>query len=65
MNIAPVLNIEREKMGTLGILLKIDDGVYVYIYTIYTAMFKNSSHHTHLSMSVIFQQKIRVNDVVQ
>ena len=29
MTIAPELNIDREKMGAMGILLVIDDGVYV------------------------------------
>ena len=29
MTIAPVLNIDKEKMGAMGILLVIDDGVYV------------------------------------
>ena len=29
MTIAPVLNIEREKIGPLVILMRIDDGVYV------------------------------------
>ena len=46
MNIAPVLKIEREKMGTLEILLKIDDGVYVCICTIYTAILKQFTQHT-------------------
>ena len=36
MNIATVLNIEREKMGTLEILLRINDGVYVCICSIYS-----------------------------
>ena len=39
MTIAPVLKIEREKMSTLGILLKMDDGVYVCICTVYTEKF--------------------------
>ena len=45
MTIAPVLNIEREKMGNLGILLKIDDGVYVCICTVYTAILKHFTQH--------------------
>ena len=36
MNIAPVLNIEREKMGCLQILQRINDGVYVLIYSVYS-----------------------------
>ena len=31
MTIAPVLNIEIEKTGPLGIIMIIDDGVYVFI----------------------------------
>ena len=64
MNIAPLLNIDREKMGTLRILLKIGDGVYVCNCTVYIYVLK-SSHNTHFSMTVIFQQKLGVNDVVQ
>ena len=64
MTIVPILNIEREKMGAMVILLIIDDGVYVCICTVYSYVLKKS-HNTHLSMTVIFQQKIRVNYVVQ
>ena len=38
--IAPVWSIEIEKIGSMGILLKIDDGVYVCINTFYTATLK-------------------------
>ena len=55
MTIAPVLNIEREKMSTMGILLKIDDGVYVCICTVYTEILEKS-HTMHSSMTVIYQQ---------
>ena len=40
MTIASVLNIDREKMGAMGILLVIDDGVYVCICTVYSSVFK-------------------------
>ena len=36
MTIAPVLKIDRSKMGTLVILLRIDDGVYVRNCTVYS-----------------------------
>ena len=45
MNIAPVLNIEREQMGTLEILLRINDGVYVCIYSIYSEVLKEFTDH--------------------
>ena len=40
MTIATVLITEIDKMGTIGILLKIDDGVYVCICTVYTEILK-------------------------
>ena len=40
ITIAPVLNIDREKMGAMVILLVIDDGAYVCIYTAYSSVFK-------------------------
>ena len=45
ITIAPVLNTEGEKMGTMGILLKIDDGVYVCICTVYTSILKKVIQH--------------------
>ena len=45
MTIAPLLNIEIDKMGTLVIFLKIDDGVYVCICTIYTELLKRFTQH--------------------
>ena len=45
MTIAPVLNTERDKMGTMGILLKIDDGVYVCICTVYTSILEKVAQH--------------------
>ena len=65
MNIAPVLNIERKKNYTLGIIMRIDDGVYVCNCTVYTYVSKHISHNTHFSMTVKFQQKRIVHAVVQ
>ena len=45
MTIAPVLNTEREKMGPLGILMIIDDGVYVCNCTIYSIVLKQHTQH--------------------
>ena len=43
--IAPVLNIAREKMGGMVILLVIDDGVYVWNFTVYSSVFKEVTQH--------------------
>ena len=40
IKIAPLLGIEREKMGPLGILLRINDGVYVCICSVYPKILK-------------------------
>ena len=40
MAIAPVLNIDVEKMGEMGILLVIYDGVYVFICNVYSFVLK-------------------------
>ena len=45
MTIAPVLNIDRSKMGTLGILLKIGDGVHACFCNIYTAILKQFTQY--------------------
>ena len=45
MAIAPVLNIDKEKMGAIGILLVIDDVVYVCICTIYSSVLKEVTQH--------------------
>ena len=45
MTISPVLNIEREPMGSLGILMRIDDGVYVCICTVYSNVLKQHTQH--------------------
>ena len=45
MNIATVLNNDRDKMSAMGILLIIDDGVYVCICTVYISVFKEVAQH--------------------
>ena len=40
MTIAPVLNIGRDKMVAMGILLIIYYSVYVFICTVYSSVFK-------------------------
>ena len=45
MTIEPVLNIERKKLGTLGILMIIDDGVYVCNLTVYSCFSKKFTQH--------------------
>ena len=64
MTIAPVLKIYRSKMGTLGILLRIDYGVYVCNCTVYSYDLKQFTQHAFVYESH-FQQKRRFNDVVQ
>ena len=45
MTIAPVLNIEREKMGPLRILMRIDDGFFVSNCTVYSYVLKQHTQH--------------------
>ena len=45
MTIASVLHIEREPMGPLGIILIIDDGVYIYICSVYSNILKLWTQH--------------------
>ena len=45
IKIEPVLDIDREKMGTLGILMRIKDGVYVCIYSVYSKILKEYTQH--------------------
>ena len=45
MTIAPVLNIDRSKMGTLVILMRIDDGVYVCNCNVYYYFSKQFKQH--------------------
>ena len=40
IKIAPVFGIENEKMGALGILMRINDGVYVLICSVYYKILK-------------------------
>ena len=49
-------------MGTVGIILVIDDGVYVCIFN---PLFSKNLHNIHFYMTVIFQNYRRVNSVVQ
>ena len=64
MRIAPILNIEREKMGTLGILMRIDDNVYVCNCTVYSYVSKQFTQQAFI-YEIHFQQKRRVHAVVQ
>ena len=45
IKIAPVLGIERDKMSPLGILTRINDGVYVCICSIYFNILKQWTQH--------------------
>ena len=45
MTIAPLLNIDREKVVAMRILLAIDDGVYACICTVYSSVFKEVTQH--------------------
>ena len=45
MNIAPALNIEREQMGNLKILQRINDGVYACIFYVYSKFLKQFTLH--------------------
>ena len=45
MTIAPVLNVDRGRMGPMGILLIFDDGVYICICTVYSSVSKEFTQH--------------------
>ena len=45
IKIAPVFGIDNDKMGALGILLKINDGVYVCICSVYSNILKLWTQH--------------------
>ena len=45
IKIEPVLDIERDKMGILGILMRIKDGVYVCICSVYSTISKEHTEH--------------------
>ena len=40
-----MLDIDRDKMGTLGILIRIKDGVYAYICSVYSNIVKECTQH--------------------
>ena len=46
IKIEAVLHIEREKMGTLGILMRINDGVYVCICSVYSQILREFTQHS-------------------
>ena len=46
IRIEAVLNIDREKMGSFGILTRINDGVYVCICSVYSNILKQWTQHT-------------------
>ena len=54
ITISPVLNIDREKMGAMGVLLVIDDVVYVCICTVYSSV-SRKLQRMYSSMTLIFQ----------
>ena len=45
INIEAVLHIERENIGTLEILMKINDGVYVCICSVYSKILMEYTQH--------------------
>ena len=45
IKIEPVLDIDRDKMGTLGILMRIKDGVYACICSVYSKILKECAQH--------------------
>ena len=45
IKIEPVLDIDRGKMGTLVILMRINDGVYVCICSVYSKILKECTQH--------------------
>ena len=58
ITIASVLHIEREKMGLLGIILRIDYGVYVCICTVYYKVLKQHTQHAFV-YDVYFSKKVK------
>ena len=58
MTVATVLNIEREQVGPLGILMRIDDGVYVCICTIYSKVLKQHTQHAFV-YDIYFSTKLK------
>ena len=45
IKIAPVFGIDNDNMGALGILMRINDGVYVCIYYVYSNILKLWTQH--------------------
>ena len=45
IKIESVYGIEREKMGGLGILMRINDGVYVCLCSVYSKISKEHTEH--------------------
>ena len=45
IKIEPVLDIDRDKMGTLGIMTRIKDSVYVCICSVYSKILKECTQH--------------------
>ena len=45
IKIESVLDIEREKMGILGIIMRINDGVYVCMCSVYSTISKEHTEH--------------------
>ena len=46
IKIVPVLGIEREKIVPLGIQLRINDGAYVFVCSVYSNILKQWTQHT-------------------
>ena len=58
IKIEPVLDIDREKMGTLGILMRIKDGVYVCICSVYSNILKLWTQHAFV-YDIYFTTKVK------
>ena len=58
IKIAPVSGIENDIMGTLGILLRINHGVYVCICSVYSNILKQWTQHAFLYESY-FTTKVK------
>ena len=65
MTIAPVMNIEIEKMGPLRILMRIDYGVYLCNCTVYSYVLKQHTQHAFVYERHFPKKKRRVHAVVQ
>ena len=64
MTITPVMKVERQKMGAMGILQVIDDVVFVCICRVYSDVFKKYTSRAFVYDSH-FHKKRRVDFVVQ